>query len=69
MLNARKRVEELLKRTTNQQQMVELPVEAASVTEDNAYDYIYEVPNGGNQNPALREDGDDPANRQSGIRR
>ena len=48
--------------------MVELQVEAASVTEDNAYDYIYEVPHGGNH-PALREDGDDPANRQSGIRR
>ena len=66
MLNARKRVEELLKRTTNQQQMVE--VQVASVTEDNEYDYIYEVPNG-NPTPALREDGDDPANRQSGIRR
>ena len=68
MLNAKKRVEELLKRTTNQQQMVEVQVAAASVTVDNEYDYIYEVPNG-NPTPALREDGDDPANRQSGIRR
>ena len=48
--------------------MVEVQLVAASVTEDNAYDYIYEVPNG-NPSPALREDGDDPANRQSGIRR
>ena len=48
--------------------MVEVQVAAASVTEDNEYDYIYEVSNG-NPTPALREDGGDPANRQSGIRR
>ena len=48
--------------------MVEVQAAAASVTEDNAYDYVYEVANG-NPTPALREDGDDQANRQSGIRR
>ena len=61
-------MEELSKRRTNQQEMIQIPAATASVTEDNAYDYIYEVPNG-NPTPALREDGEDPANRQSGIRR
>ena len=68
MLSARERVEEFSKRRTNQQEMIQVQAAAASRTEDNAYDYVYEVPNG-NPTPALREDGDDPANRQSGIRR
>ena len=60
----RKTVEELRRQRTNQQELSPVVVPVAA-TEDNTYDYVYEVPDGADSQPQAPKS---PAQRQSAMR-
>ena len=60
----RKTVKELRRQRTIQQELTP-PVVPVSATEDNAYDYVYEVPDGADSQPQAPRS---PEQRQSAMR-